>query len=240
MAFRKRNVAVSGLSNQHPDSETEKQSESLANPLRHEPGKPTTIPSLALGTRPSPLDGRLTTSTGTQSLDNLLAGHAGLALGCSILLEETGTTDYAGTLLRYYAAEGVVQGHSVHAVGVGEQWGRDLPGLVAAGGEESGKIARATVDEGKMKIAWRYESLGEFGVGGSRSRGGILSCAQFVYIEIRKYGHIITSCCSCTNCYSTPIISTTRSDKSYSRRGASTTSLSVLPYLRLDEALDPS
>ncbi len=118
------------------------------------------------GVRPSPLDGRPTTSTGTATLDSLLAGHAGLALGTSLLVEESGTTDYAGALLRFYAAEGLIQGHHVHVVGLPEQWGRNLPGLagIAEGPGSSTK-------HDKMKIAWRYESLGQFG-GGRASRGG--------------------------------------------------------------------
>ncbi len=163
MSFRKRNVGIASpsstlSSSQHP---------------------PATLPSIP-GVRPSPLDGRPTTSTGTQTLDDILAGHAGLALGNSLLVEENGTTDFAGALLRYYAAEGVVQGHTVHVVGVGEQWGRELPGLVGAGGAVAKESeAGATVDKEKMKIAWRYERLGEFGAGNSGSRGGSavpLSC----------------------------------------------------------------
>lgn len=99
MSFRKRAVVIgqSG-SNSTPFSST------AANK---------TLPA---GLRPSPLDGRLTTSTGTHSLDSLLAGHAGLALGTSLLIEEHGTTDFAGYLARYFAAEGVVQGHQVHVL----------------------------------------------------------------------------------------------------------------------------
>ena len=59
----------------------------------------------------------------------------------------------------------------MHVVGVGEQWARELPGLVGAGGKEN--EAGAAVDKEKMKIAWRYERLGEFGAGTAGSRGGI-------------------------------------------------------------------
>lgn len=169
MSFRKRNVGLAGPSSA-PTSPKD-------SPVTH-----ASLP----GVRPSPLDGRPTTSTGTQTLDDLLAGHAGLALGNSLLVEENGTTDFAGALLRYYAAEGVVQGHTVHVVGVGEQWGRELPGLVGGGGavgKESG--SGVGVDQEKMKIAWRYERLGEFGTGTAGSRGGIallLSCF-LMYIE---------------------------------------------------------
>jgi elongator complex protein 4 len=121
------------------------------------------------------LDGRLTTSTGTRSLDALLAGHAGLALGTSMLVEESGTTDFGGALLRYYAAEGVVQGHSVHVLGINEAWGRELPGL--SGAESSAKKEETRGTEERMKIAWRYERLGEFGV----SRGGqSFASAQYI------------------------------------------------------------
>ncbi|KAI0131993.1 elongator complex protein 4 [Xylariales sp. AK1849] len=109
------------------------------------------------GLRPSPLDGRPTTSTGTASLDNLLAGHAGLPLGTSLLVEEHGTTDFAGVLLRYYAAEGLVHGHQVHVLGIHEGWRAELPGI-STDIRSSGR-SEATASD-KMKIAWRYEGLG--------------------------------------------------------------------------------
>ena len=157
MSFRKRNVGLAGPSS----TPASPQSPPVTHPI---------IP----GVRPSPLDGRPTTSTGTQTLDDILAGHAGLALGNSLMIEENGTTDFAGALLRYYAAEGVVQGHKVHVVGIGEHWGRELPGLVGAGGAAGHESeAGTTVDKEKMKIAWRYQRLGEFGAGTAGSRGGI-------------------------------------------------------------------
>ena len=125
------------------------------------------MPASVPGVRPSPLDSRPTTSTGTSSLDELLAGHSGLALGSSLLIEETGTTDIGNTLLRYYAAEGVVQGHRVHTVGVPEQWGRELPGLVGSTREIDDNRPLSGSD--RMKIAYRYERLGQFGSGASRS-----------------------------------------------------------------------
>ena len=165
MSFRKRNVGLAGPSSAPASPRSP--------PLTHP-----TVPGL----RPSPLDGRPTTSTGTQTLDDLLAGHAGLALGNSLLIEENGTTDFAGALLRFYAAEGVVQGHKVHVVGVGQQWGRELPGLVGASGAvDQESEAGATVDREKMKIAWRYERLGEFGAGTAGSRGGIALLLPFFF-----------------------------------------------------------
>lgn len=164
MSFKKRNVGLTSTSRA---------------PAR--PGAASSLPSASApqicnipGIRPSPLDGRSTTSTGTQSLDDLLAGHAGLVLGNSILIEEGGTTDYAGVLLRYYAAEGVLQGHTVHVVGVGEQWRKDLPGPVDLGTSHINEGASKLMEKEKMKIAWRYEGLGEFGAGASNPRGGFI------------------------------------------------------------------
>jgi elongator complex protein 4 len=167
MAFRKRNIGIS-----HPDLTS----------------KPSTAAEPILGLRPSPIDGRPTTSTGTPSLDGILAGHAGLALGSSVLIEESGMTDYAGALLRFYAAEGVVQGHIVHVVGVGEQWGRELPGVVL--GRESTDRGKRAGQE-KMKIAWRYERLGEFGAGREGSRGVWDACL----VSMRMRSEILILIC---------------------------------------------
>lgn len=139
MSFRKRNAVISAS----PSSQAAAQS------------RPET--QLAPGLRPSPLDGRLTTSTGTASLDGILAGHAGLPLGSSLLVEEHGTTDFSGMLLRYYAAEGLVQGHHVHVLGYPEAWKHELPAVSTK--QDSASRKASTHAEEKMKIAWRYESL---------------------------------------------------------------------------------
>ncbi|CAZ80544.1 unnamed protein product [Tuber melanosporum] len=140
------------------------------------PGIPPTIPPILKGpppgAQPSPINGKYTTSTGTPSLDSLLAGHAGLPLGCSLLIEEPGTTDFGGALLRYYAAEGIVQGHAITVIGFGENWVRDLPAVVGDA-EKTDSESGGKLKEGeRMKIAWRYERLGEFGsgIGGSRAQ----------------------------------------------------------------------
>jgi elongator complex protein 4 len=95
----------------------------------------------------------------------LLIGHAGLALGASLLIEESGTTDFGGILLRHFAAEGIVQGHQVHVLGMNEAWGRDLPGPLAVKEGVSNHGGEKSVAADRMKIAWRYERLGEFGRG---------------------------------------------------------------------------
>lgn len=183
MSFRKRNVGLSGPSLQ--SQATGKESSSPLPP----------------GVRPSPLDGRLTTSTGTLSLDDIL-GHSGFALGNSLLIEENGTTEFATTLLRYFAAEGVVQGHKVHLVGVGEPWARDLPGVVGIAGEDNARLeSRTGPEKERMKIAWRYERLGEFGTGPSSARGGTPSmfCSfTAIHDAIRRFTICIDTVCTLT------------------------------------------
>jgi hypothetical protein len=156
MAFRKRNIGIG------------RQPASPASPAT--PEAPTPIDQLP-GVRPSPLTSHPVTSTGASSIDGLLGGHSGLALGSSLLIGEHDTTDFAGALLRYYAAEGILQGHVVHVVGVGEGWTRELPGLADARylrKQEQEKVAdtdKAAQD--RMKIAWRYERLGQAGERGA-------------------------------------------------------------------------
>lgn len=150
MSFRKRNVGISD--GRRPQA-------SASTPSPNAPRLP--------GVRPSAADGRPVTSTGTVSLDGLLAGHGGQPLGTSILLEENGTTDYAGALLRFYAAEGLIQSHFVYIVGLPEQWGRELPGLAT----DTTKKSREPAQDEKMRIAWRYESLGQHGAD-TAGRGG--------------------------------------------------------------------
>jgi len=187
MSFRKRNIGLGRAENSEATASSTTVSREHGTSIAQDtPSAPPTLP----GTRPSPVDGRLTTSTGTPTLDTLLAGHAGLALGHSIILEENGTTDYTGSLLKYYAAEGIVQAHTVHIVGTGEGWARGLPGLVgpADHGVESVASHRGGEAE-KMKIAWRYEKLGRVGEAAGQ-RGG----SSLVFILDSSIEHICTVC----------------------------------------------
>lgn len=146
MAFRKRNVA-------------------LGRPLSDQTAPESASQGKIPGVRASTLTSHPITSTGAASVDSLLGGHGGLALGCSLLVEESGTTDYAGALLRYYAAEGICHGHIVHVVGVGDAWVRDLPGVTEE--KTSTRKEKVAMDDEKMKIAWRYERLGQAGERGA-------------------------------------------------------------------------
>ncbi|CAI6273741.1 unnamed protein product [Periconia digitata] len=168
MSFRKRNIALTRTPQSPSTSESTSTPSSPSSAAQQEPQHPS---APTPGVRPSPINGLPTTSTGTPSLDAILAGHAGLPLGTSLLLGETGTTDYAGALLRFYAAQGVVHGHCVHVVGVGSAWGRELPGIADGRGSEKG--GSGGEKGGKMKIAYRYERLGVLGEerAGGRDRG---------------------------------------------------------------------
>lgn len=139
MTFRKRNSAVVGIA---PGSNSQTSTVSSVTPS---------------GCRASPVDGRPTTSSGTQSLDELLAGHGAIPLGTSVILQENGTADYSGVFSRYFAAEGIAQGHHVHILGAGEQWVSHLP-AVASTSEEDDRRSRVSKTE-RMNIAWRYDSL---------------------------------------------------------------------------------
>jgi len=165
MSFTKRNTVLSSA----------RPSQALAQPKAEK--------QLAPGLRPSPLDGRPTTSTGTSSLDQLLAGHGGLPLGTCLLIEEQGTTDFSGVVLRYYAAEGLVQGHQVHLVGFPAEWKHQLPGVAVPDAKSKTSGSSAAAPEERMKIAWRYESLANAANAGTAARGdsnsGVTFCHAF-------------------------------------------------------------
>ncbi|EMC91669.1 hypothetical protein BAUCODRAFT_27940 [Baudoinia panamericana UAMH 10762] len=146
MAFTKRNVAI------------------RRDVAPNGSGNPASATRLT-GIRPSPLTSHLVTSTGTPSLDDLLGGHFGLALGSCLLIEESGTTDFAGALLRFYAAEGLCHGHVLHIVGVSEAWARELPGLAES--RSNRHLDSTKSGEEHMKIAWRYQKPNQGGEKGS-------------------------------------------------------------------------
>lgn len=133
------------------------------------------------GVKPSIITSQPTISSGAADLDRQL-GHGGVALGTSVLVEETGATDYALVLLKYFASQGVVHNrlgdsklHS-HVIVVGENphlWAKDLPGVYKGSRKEAKKNA-VLKQESKLsvqnvinpsvrnprssdlKIAWRY------------------------------------------------------------------------------------
>ena len=132
--------------------------------------------------RPSTLTSQPTTSTGVPDLDKVLL-HQGIPLGNSLLVEESGSTDFSSVLLRCFAAQGIMhdrvnknmkQAH-VLVVGFPDMWAMELPGLYKGSSKEQAKAKIAEnqskvsvsnlTDESSgpkqrsnsdMKIAWRY------------------------------------------------------------------------------------
>lgn len=89
-----------------------------------------------------------------------------------------------------------MQGHRVWVVGVpkeeGERWRGGLPGVVGAGEAEKGSGKHGSGDggkeEGKMKIAWRYERLGRSGEGSGTGTVGLKGRGMyFVFFCIARH-----------------------------------------------------
>jgi len=54
--------------------------------------------------------------------------------------------------MRYYAAEGIVQGHAITIVGFGENWARDLPAVVGDAEKTNGRGGGKLKEGERMKI----------------------------------------------------------------------------------------
>jgi len=153
-------------------------------PISKQAAATTTTPDTSIldnpAVRPSLITSQPTISTGSSDLDKILL-HQGLPLGHSLLVEESGTTDFASVLLRAFASQGVIHNRiapnqlnsHVIVLGMSPLWSNDLPGLYKGSSKEQkkAKIAEneakvsvtniahgtnAVRNELKMKIAWRY------------------------------------------------------------------------------------
>ena len=89
-------------------------------------GRDTTAEKLPPGIKPASTP---TISTGTSTLDALLSPQSGLPISSALLVEEDGTGNYSGVVLRQYVSEGVVQGDKMWIGGVGDGWWRGVPGV---------------------------------------------------------------------------------------------------------------
>ena len=67
-------------------------------------------------------------------------------------LRKNGTTDYAGALLKLHAAEGLLQGHHVHVIGMPEQWGRELPGATGEIDKRESVKRDGRQDEDRLEV----------------------------------------------------------------------------------------
>lgn len=125
--------------------------------------------------KPSLITSQPTVSTGCADLDKIMV-HLGLPLGNTILIEESGTTDFSLVLLRAFASQGILHNRlktaeqaaaSTHVIVVGapSSWARDLPGEYKGSSKEqkkaqiaqdSAQVSVANMAEKDLKIAWRY------------------------------------------------------------------------------------
>lgn len=111
-------------------------------------------------------------STGTKDVDTVLI-HGGIPTNCSLLIEEDGSTDFSGVLIKNYVSEGIIQNrrsgkivnHCI-IIGVDNQFGNELPDVYAGNSKErkkklvqgeENKLSVSNVNSGNdLKIAWRY------------------------------------------------------------------------------------
>ncbi|KAM4720996.1 elongator complex protein 4 isoform 2-T2 [Rhinophrynus dorsalis] len=121
------------------------------------------LPAIS-GTRPSLHNGQLLVSSGVPSLDHILGG--GLAVGSLLLIEEDKYNTYSHLLLKYFLAEGVVNGHEVFVASASDDPTKILQGLPAPLNDEIPKHERTKEAPGSaedspemMKIAWRYQNM---------------------------------------------------------------------------------
>lgn len=165
MSFQKKSIVITGRDRVQQPSESNVTVKNTRN-IRSN-----------LATRPSLQTSHACISSGAPDLDSLL-GHGGIPLGSILLVEESGTTNFGSALLRSFAAQGIVHDRlpdkkassKVFVVGVGSEWGQQLPGLYD-GNKSRNKFAedkaKVTVENmtstvstpsrsNRMKISWRY------------------------------------------------------------------------------------
>ena len=132
------------------------------------------------GVKPSLLNTQSVTSSGCNDLDKILE-HQGIPLGSSILVEESGTTDFANVLSKVFVSQGIVHNRldpqisNTHIILLtsNQHWTKELPG-VFKGSSRDIKKQRVQENENKLsvqnlitgdshgarskdlKIAWRY------------------------------------------------------------------------------------
>ncbi|GME79692.1 unnamed protein product [Ambrosiozyma monospora] len=139
---------------------------SIHNPRAHPPAAQSSNSALSQtsqlfnshpGIKPSIITSQPCISTGSNDLDLILA-HQGLPVGHSLLIEETGTTDFSSTLAKLFLAQGVVHNRidpahlNTHEILVGfdQTWVKSLPGLYKGSSRERKKLA---VKERESKVS---------------------------------------------------------------------------------------
>ncbi|TID30826.1 hypothetical protein CANINC_000591 [Pichia inconspicua] len=112
-------------------------------------------------------------STGSKDIDTVLV-HGGLPVNQTLLIEEDGSTDFSGVLVKNYVSEGIVQNrrggkvvnHCI-VVGMDASFGNELSDVYAGNSKERKKklvqenegklsVSNITNSANDLKIAWRY------------------------------------------------------------------------------------
>ncbi|CAL8467548.1 g7086 [Coccomyxa elongata] len=107
-----------------------------------------------LGTRAG-LHSQTLISTGLADFDRILGG--GLPLGAVLVLLEDAYSPHGSTLLRYFAAEGVVCGHRVHWAGATMPEPKSLPSLAKSRSQsQQDDQEPGNQEDPKLRIAWQY------------------------------------------------------------------------------------
>lgn len=112
-------------------------------------------------------------STGSKDIDTVLV-HGGLPVNQTLLIEEDGSTDFSGVLVKNYVSEGIVQNRRTGKVvnhciviGMDASFGNELPDVYAGNSKERKKklvqenegklsVSNITNSNNDLKIAWRY------------------------------------------------------------------------------------
>lgn len=163
-----------------PGSSSTPTTASTSSPAPTSPASSTASARLATaqlaGTKPYPSAPTRFTSTGIASLDDVLG--AGLPLGSTLtLLAPDPHTQWSRLVARHVASAGVLDGQRVVILAPGgregraEEWVAGMPwvegasGLEAGEGEDEGSASETEAgleDDGRTKIAWRYDKVGRF------------------------------------------------------------------------------
>ncbi|MCL4132765.1 UNVERIFIED_CONTAM: hypothetical protein GTU68_062340 [Idotea baltica] len=107
------------------------------------------------GTKPSVHNSQLLISTGIPSFDFILGG--GLPVGSILLIEEDTFDIYSKLFMKFYLAEGLLNGHLLHLASLDEIPGQIIKELPAPSNEQKPGLQSDGSDE-TLKIAWRYQN----------------------------------------------------------------------------------
>lgn len=101
-------------------------------------------------------------SSGIPSLDHVVGG--GLPAGSILMIEEDVLNNYCRVMSKYFLAEGVVCNHSMLIATLDEHpedLVQELPQPCTIAPEDEAPNTQLESDVNRMKIAWRYEGLGQ-------------------------------------------------------------------------------